>query len=146
MKLPYHNPLQQTVPDAMHTIKDVVENLFGLISGRRDNEKVREAERKLGRFTLLDTILSHQSPTQTRVCSLYVFLYVFLHISTTNQSACACTRRRSTWNHMIGSRFVTPCIFLHSSCPLISQGISLRGFLGGKTEKDIERHCSSFWT
>ncbi len=58
MKLPYHNPLQQTVPDAMHTIKDVVENLFGLISGRRDNEKVREAERKLGRFTLLEYCLT----------------------------------------------------------------------------------------
>ncbi len=60
MNLPNHNPLEQTVPDAMHTVKDVVENLFGLIMGRRDSSKVHEAERKLGRLNLIDTPLPYR--------------------------------------------------------------------------------------
>ena len=60
MNLPNHNPLEQTVPDAMHTVKDVIENLFGLIMGRRDSFKVHEAERKLGRLNLIDTPLPYR--------------------------------------------------------------------------------------
>lgn len=52
MKLPNHNPLKQTMPDVMHTIKDVVEKLFGLITGKKDCEKVRQAERNIGHLTL----------------------------------------------------------------------------------------------
>ena len=50
MKLHHHDPLKQAVPDAMHTIKDVVANLFGLIVGQKDGDKVRKAERNLGRL------------------------------------------------------------------------------------------------
>lgn len=39
-RLPYHDRLNQTVPDAVHTIKDVVEVIFNLITGRDDSEKV----------------------------------------------------------------------------------------------------------
>ena len=46
MKLPHHDPLTQTVPDAMHTVKDVLEHLFRIIVGKDDNEKV---EMQLGR-------------------------------------------------------------------------------------------------
>ena len=34
MKLKFHKPIEQTVPDAMHTIKDVIEHFFYLIVGR----------------------------------------------------------------------------------------------------------------
>ena len=33
MKLPYHDRVNQMVPDAMHTVKDCVEKIFYLISG-----------------------------------------------------------------------------------------------------------------
>jgi len=33
MRLPYHNRVEQTVPDAMHTIKDCIEKLLYLIIG-----------------------------------------------------------------------------------------------------------------
>ena len=46
MKLPHHDPLTQTVPDAMHTVKEVLEHLFRIIVGKDDNEKV---EMQLGR-------------------------------------------------------------------------------------------------
>lgn len=55
MKLPHHNPLTQVMPEVMHTVKDVMENLFGLIVGKRDSAKVREAERKLGRLSISST-------------------------------------------------------------------------------------------
>lgn len=33
MKLPYHDRIEQTMPDAMHTVKDCVEKIFYLITG-----------------------------------------------------------------------------------------------------------------
>ena len=52
MKLPNHDYVMQTVPDAMHTIKDVVEKLFSVVTGRgrADTSKVKGAEAALGRF------------------------------------------------------------------------------------------------
>ena len=50
MWLHNHNPLKQTYPNAMHTIKDVIEKMFALIIGRQDSVKVRNTEKKLGRF------------------------------------------------------------------------------------------------
>jgi len=43
MKLPNHDRVEQTVPDAMHTIKDVVEKLFNVVTGRgrADTSKVK---------------------------------------------------------------------------------------------------------
>ena len=46
MDLKNHDPLTQTVPYAMHTVKVVAEHLFMLIIGK----EVRQAEMKLGRF------------------------------------------------------------------------------------------------
>ena len=37
-KLPTHNPVTQTTPDAMHTVKDTIVNIFDLITGRDDTE------------------------------------------------------------------------------------------------------------
>ena len=34
MRLPYHNRIEQTMPDAMHTVKDCVEKVFYLITGK----------------------------------------------------------------------------------------------------------------
>ncbi len=50
MKLPAHDRIAQTVPDAMHTIKDAVVHLFNVIVGKEDSEKTRRAELKIGRF------------------------------------------------------------------------------------------------
>ena len=44
MKLPSHDPLRQTMPDAMHTIKDATEHVFKLIIGKEDSKKVQAAE------------------------------------------------------------------------------------------------------
>lgn len=52
MKLPNHDRVEQCIPDAMHTIKDVLEHVFHLITGREDSEKVRKAEIEIGRFQL----------------------------------------------------------------------------------------------
>ena len=34
MRLPYHNRVKQTVPDAMHTVKDCIEKLVYLLIGK----------------------------------------------------------------------------------------------------------------
>lgn len=52
MELQFHNPMLQTVPDAMHTVKVVIEHLFYLIVGKEDSMKVRQAEVELQRFGL----------------------------------------------------------------------------------------------
>lgn len=52
MELQFHNPMLQTVPDAMHTVKVVIEHLFYLIVGKEDSVKVRQAEVELQRFGL----------------------------------------------------------------------------------------------
>ena len=44
MDLKNYNPLTQTVPDAMHTVKVVAEHLFMLIVGKEDSVKVRQAD------------------------------------------------------------------------------------------------------
>ena len=44
MQLPHHDPIKQAVPDAMHTIKDVISHVFNLMTGREDNHKVHDAE------------------------------------------------------------------------------------------------------
>jgi len=60
MKLPNHDRVEQTVPDAMHTIKDVVEKLFNVVTGRgrADTSKVKGAEAAIGCFGMSS---AHQS-------------------------------------------------------------------------------------
>ncbi len=53
MKLPHHNRMQQCVPDAMHTVKDVIERLFHLIIGKDSNSKVQQAEKNAKRMHLV---------------------------------------------------------------------------------------------
>lgn len=52
MKLPHHEPLHQTVPDAMHTIKDVVEKIFSIVIKKDGDLKLRAAEAAVCRFSL----------------------------------------------------------------------------------------------
>ena len=52
MKLPHHNRITQTVPDCMHTVKDVIEKVFHLLTGKEDTVKVRKAEIACNRFNL----------------------------------------------------------------------------------------------
>ena len=52
MRLPSHDRLTQTVPDAIHTVKCVIEGIFHLVTGRDDTENVRRAEASIGRFGL----------------------------------------------------------------------------------------------
>ena len=59
MRLPSHDRQNQTIPDAMHTIKDEVEGIFHLITDRDDSEKVRRSEAVNDRF---DLTLSHLDP------------------------------------------------------------------------------------
>ena len=48
-KLKFHDPMKQTVPDAMHTIKDAIEHFVYLIA-KDDSTKVVAAEAELKRF------------------------------------------------------------------------------------------------
>lgn len=58
MKLPSHDPIRQTTPDAMRTISDVTEHIFKLIVGREDSVKVRKAKIELGnRFSIRSTLI-----------------------------------------------------------------------------------------
>ena len=50
MLLPGHDRTKQAFPDSMHLIKNVTCEMVQLISGYKDNVKVRAAEKKLGRF------------------------------------------------------------------------------------------------
>lgn len=52
MDLDFHDPISQTVPDAMHTVKVVMEHLLYLMVGKEDSIKVRKAEIELQRFHL----------------------------------------------------------------------------------------------
>ena len=49
LNLPNHDIIHQTAPDAMHTIKDAVVNLYELIIGKDDTTKCRTCEINLGR-------------------------------------------------------------------------------------------------
>ena len=44
LMLPPNNRIQQCVPDAMHTVKDVIECLFHLVIGKDSNNNVQQAE------------------------------------------------------------------------------------------------------
>ena len=50
LQLPNHNSVDQTVPDAMHTIRDSVVNIFELITGRDDTIKCRKCEVTFRRY------------------------------------------------------------------------------------------------
>ena len=49
MRLPTHDTVAKTVPDAMHTVKDSIEHIFYLIIGKEYSENVRLAEKELKR-------------------------------------------------------------------------------------------------
>jgi len=51
LDLLYHNAIRQTVPGAMHMVKDAVVNIYDLITGRDDTEKCRNSEWNLGRLS-----------------------------------------------------------------------------------------------
>ena len=61
MKLPSHNPVRQTTPDSMHTIKDAIEHIFKLIIGKEDSVKVRKAEIQLGRFGITSPVIKKKN-------------------------------------------------------------------------------------
>ena len=48
--LPYHNSVEQTVPDAMHTIRDAIVNIFELLIGKSDTLSCRKCEANFGRY------------------------------------------------------------------------------------------------
>lgn len=52
MLLPDHNRPEEEFPDPMHTLKNCVENIHDLVTGRTESAKVRKAEIELGRFVL----------------------------------------------------------------------------------------------
>ena len=58
MKLPFHDPMVQALPDAMHTIKDAVVNTYSLLVGKDDTIKCRKCELNNGkRFGITPAIL-----------------------------------------------------------------------------------------
>lgn len=50
MLLPDHDRTEQVYPDTMHLIKNVTCEMVQLLTGYKDSQKVRKAERELGRF------------------------------------------------------------------------------------------------
>ena len=43
MRFENHDPVQQSIPDVMHTIKDAIVNLYDLITGKDDTINVEAA-------------------------------------------------------------------------------------------------------
>ena len=65
MKLLHHSYIDQTVPDAMHTVKDVTEHLLKLITGGEDSQKVCASELALSRsFEVVPSPRSSAPATQ----------------------------------------------------------------------------------
>lgn len=50
MLLPDHDRTEQVYPDTMHLIKNVTSEMVQLLTGYKDSQKVRNAEKELGRF------------------------------------------------------------------------------------------------
>lgn len=48
MKLSTHNLAAQATPDAMHTVKDAIVNIFDLITGKDNTMNCRQCELNLG--------------------------------------------------------------------------------------------------
>ena len=69
MKLPGHDRILQTVPDCMHTVKDAMEHIINLVTGREDSQKVRMCEIATGRFNLDQS--EHATPVKKRKRSDY---------------------------------------------------------------------------
>ena len=63
MELNNHDPLDQTVPDAMHTIKDAIVNVYNIITGKDDTLKCRAQEHSFGRFGI-----TLQSLQKRKIC------------------------------------------------------------------------------
>ena len=54
-RLPDHNRLEESLPDACHVIKDVVQNVMNLVSGRKvDLTKIANAESKMNRMHIIN--------------------------------------------------------------------------------------------
>jgi len=52
MMLPNHNRTTQVFPDTMHTVKDCIEKLFFLITGKTNLEPIIKCETSMGRLSL----------------------------------------------------------------------------------------------
>lgn len=50
MLLPDHDRTEQVYPDTMHLIKNVTSEMVQVLTGYKDSQKVRNAEKELGRF------------------------------------------------------------------------------------------------
>ena len=52
MLLPHHNRTTQVFPDTMHTVKDCIERIFFLITGKTNHEPIIQSESSIGRFSI----------------------------------------------------------------------------------------------
>ena len=89
MELKYHNPISQTVPDAMHTVKVVMEHLLYLIIGKEDSQKVREAEIELQRFNLTSTPVAPAPKKRKNELGLAPYRITKEEIKLADQRACS---------------------------------------------------------
>lgn len=80
MLLPGHDRTKQAFPDSMHLIKNVTCEMVQLISGYKDNAKVRAAEKKLGRFHASWIKETHNVSAETsgEYCSILLVTLRFL--------------------------------------------------------------------
>lgn len=65
MKLPNHNRVLQTFPDAMHTVKDSIERVFFLLIGKSKLDKIAALEKKLKRFGFDEQTRKRKRGSQT---------------------------------------------------------------------------------
>ena len=70
LNLPNHDAIAQTTPDAMHTIKDAIVNIFDLLIGKDDTDKCRRCEINLGRYFRMDPAMSQNKINQKEPYSL----------------------------------------------------------------------------
>ena len=71
MKLPNHNRILQTFPDAMHTVKDAIERVFFLLIGKSKLDKIAVLERKLKRFGFDEETRKRKRGSQTTTTKVH---------------------------------------------------------------------------
>jgi hypothetical protein len=89
MELKHHNPISQTIPDAMHTVKVVMEHLLYLIIGKEDSQKVRDAEIELQRFNLTSSPVAPARKKRKNDLGLAPFCITKEEIKLADQRACS---------------------------------------------------------
>lgn len=110
MKLPNHNYLTQVHPDAMHTVKDCIERVFFLLTGKVNLDDIKSCETSMGTFYINSYCAGHK---RRRGKSLAATARAHPYVLTSDELKLADIRSRSIV--MPNNDFTPGLIFLRTS-------------------------------